>query len=158
MEVKTGWWEKFCEMMDKFWDFLDDWNKKCPPVYNFPVYIGSNGYSICDEVVNTLFAKLGNYWNIFYFEVAYDYSPNVVTYQFRVYEPQKSNADRRHLLVRARQVGEKALTQHLHAQGIYNLVIDNFVAVTLQADVLRFYFATTSQGFAEIVELRKRSH
>ncbi len=142
----------------KIYKFLEELAKSNQPAQVYPVCIGSNGYCIRDDIVNHQFDKLGTYYDIYFYEMAYNYSTNVIVYQFKVYNQINSDFSRQRLLMRCRQIGEKALLQHLHEQGCFDVKIDNFVAVTLQADTLCYFFALNNQGFQEIAELRKNQH
>ena len=143
---------------DKFFKWLEKFSSQNQPIPSFPVFIGSNGYSIRDEIVNSAFAKLGKYFEIYFFVCAYPFTANVVIYEFKVYNPIYEGMDNRRLCGVAKQVAEGALMEHLHNQGYYNFVIDNFINTTIQADTLRVHIATTTQGFNEIAELRKSPH
>lgn len=147
---------KLVEMWgNRFFEWLDAWNKKSQADIQFPVFLGANGYTIRDEVVNSAFEKLYKFWEIYFFTSAFPYSSNVVIYEFRVYNPTTFNTDNRRLRNNAKKVAEGALTEHLHNQGFYNFIIDNFIYVSLNADTLRVHIATTPMGFEEIAKLRK---
>ena len=144
--------------IDKFFEWLEKLSSQNQPQLNMPVFIGSNGYSIRDEIVNKSFGKLGKYFEIFFFTCAYPLTANVIIYEFKVYNPIHDFMDNRRLCGIAKQIAEGALTEHLHNQGYYNYIIDNFIFTTLQADTLRVHIATNPQGFNEIAEMRKSVH
>ena len=152
------------EAMDDFISWLERlakiWEESFPKsavTTNYPVYIGSNGYTVRDEVVNDSFGKLGKYFEIFFFICAYPYSDNVVIYEFKVYTPVNPNMSHRRLCYTAKQIAEGAVTEQLHNQGYHSFVIDRFIHVNLQSDTLRVYIATNNLGFDEIENLRKNS-
>ena len=123
----------------------------------YPVFIGSNGYCIRDEIVNDLFSGLGKYFGTFFYDSTYNQTTNTVCYCFRVYQQLNPNFSRKRMLSLLRPIGEKALSRWFHEQTLYTNV-DNFIAVTWQADRLCFHFAMNDAGFAEIADLRKLSH
>lgn len=132
--------------------------KEEPPKYNFPVVIGSNGVTICDDIIYTLFNKLDKYFDTWFY-LSTDYcTNNVIVYRFNVYELLEPDMRRKLLLLKLRHVGEQALLIHLHEQGIFQITnIENFVAVSYKANLLCFYLALNEQGFSEIATINKQS-
>ncbi|MCM1084083.1 MAG: hypothetical protein NC393_13325 [Clostridium sp.] len=129
-------------------------NRWQPQQPQLPVFIGSNGYAINDEVVNRYFKGLEKYFSIYFFEYADNPTQNRIVYVFRAYEVLNPDLPHRRLLSLCRKVGEQALSKHMHEHGVYTQ-IDNFVAVTFEADRLYYHIACNEMGFAEIAELRK---
>lgn len=145
------------EKLNSFYIFLENYAKKQEQIF-YNVYIGSNGYGIRDDLIYKYFQKLEDLFEVWFFEIAYNRTVDTITYQFKVYDLMKDSIPRRRIITICRQLGEKALNQHFHEQGIYNLPIDKFVAVTWTADVLCFHFAINDEGFKTISDIRKLSH
>lgn len=129
---------------------------KDKPRFSYPVLIGSNGISIRDEIVNGYFENLYKIYTDWYYESSYYSSCNVVVYQFRVYNYKlTSKFDKKLVIHRVKQIAERALIMHFHELGIYNIPVDNFIAVTLYSDTLRIHIACNDLGFKEIADIRK---
>lgn len=121
---------------------------------NFPVSIGWNGYTIREDIVNNAFEKLEKYWEFVNFEFVITSNPNVLIYQFRVYNQIDKNLSKKNLLIKVRRTAEQALTKHFQSQNIF-VSVDKFVAVALSQDILRVAFATNNEGFALVSQLRR---
>lgn len=130
-----------------------------PQKYIFPVVIGSNGVTICDDVIYTLFKKLDKYFDTWFYLSTDYYTNNVIVYNFNVYNLLATEMNRKLLLINLRHVGEQALLIHLHEQGIFQITnIEDFVAVSYKANRLRFYLALNEQGFSEIETIKRQSY
>lgn len=101
---------------------------------------------------------LGKYYHIWYFEYAYQPSQNIITYQFKVYEQINDNFPHDRMVSICRRIGEKVLAQHFHENNLHNMCVDSFIAVTIQADTLRYHIAKNNIGIEEIAELRRQHH
>ena len=123
----------------------------------YPVMIGCNGYEIRADLVNLAFEKLEKYWEVFYFHTIITKNPNVIIYQFRVYNLLKPNLSRTRLLADVKIIAEQALTKHLQELGIY-IPVDKFIATTLRQDILSIAIAVNDTGFELIAKLRGQSH
>ena len=146
------------EKAQKLYAFLEELAKKQEQTIEYNIYIGSNGYSIVDEVINRYFVSLGRYYQIWYFEYVYQPSQNIITYQFKVYEQINDNFPHDRMVSICRRIGEKALAQHFHENNLLNMRVDNFIAVTIQADTLRYHIAKNNVGIEEIAKLRRQTH
>lgn len=122
---------------------------------NYNVFIGYNGYTYRDDIINEFFAPLQKYWETVYFAHASYISPNVVEYAFRAYFPIRYENAPRRLSMSVKQVAEQALTRHFHSVGI-SLPVDRFIAVQIQQDIVSVYIAVNDSGFQEIENLRER--
>lgn len=125
------------------------------PNVTYPVLIGSNGFSIRDEIVTSLFSRLDNIYATWYFERADYTSENVVCYSFRVYDCLLDIA-RKRILSRVRIVAESALSMHFHELGIYTLPVDNFCAVRILGDRLFVFYALNDIGCDEVRAIREQ--
>lgn len=125
------------------------------PLNSYDVMIGGNGVAIRDEIVNRYFEKIYTLFDDWYYEMCGYNSPNVVCYQFRVFNPKLENFDKKRVVYRVKQIAERALTMHFHDRGIFGMPVDDFVAVTLCNDVLRVFIACNDAGFAEIEAIRR---
>lgn len=121
---------------------------------NYNVFIGDNGYTIRDDIVNEYFAPLQKYWETVFFSHINHPSPNVVEYVFRAYFPTRYDSSNRRLIMYVKQIAEQALTKHFHSLGI-TIPADRFVAVKIRSDMVSVYFATNDNGFGEIESLRQ---
>ena len=121
----------------------------------YPVLIGSNGFTIRDEIVNTLFSRLDNIYKNWYFERADYVSKNVICYTFRVYDC-LLNMDRKRLMSKLRVVDEAALSMHFHENGIYTLPADGFCAVRVVGDRMHVFYAINDSGLEEIQAIRQQ--
>lgn len=146
------------EKAQKLYAFLDELAKKQEQPVEYNIYMGSNGYSIVDEVIHRYFVALGKYYSIWYFECAYQPSQNIITYQFKVYEQINDNFPHDRMVSICRRIGEKALAQHFHENNLHNIRVDGFMAVTIQADTLRYHIAKNDIGIEEIAKLRRQPH
>lgn len=141
------------ELLKSFFNLFEE-----KPQITYPVLIGSNGICIRDEVVNRLFERLYRLYDDWYFEYSFYSSPNVVIYQFRVYNYKLGDKfDRKLVIHRAKQIAERALQMHFHDSGIYGTSVDGFIAITLYSDVLRVHIACNNLGFKEIEGIRLQS-
>jgi hypothetical protein len=89
--------------------------------------------------------------------MVYQWGQNLIVYQFRVYEEVKE-LRRGRLLSLCQAIGEEVLAEHFHQNGFFPVNLSEFVAITLQADTLRIFYARNSNGFAEIAEIKRRNH
>lgn len=121
---------------------------------NYSVFIGYNGYTIRDDIVNEYFSALSNYWETVYYTNTKYISPNVVEYEFRAYFPTKFENSSRRLLASVKQVAEQALTRHFHSFGV-SIPVDRFIAVKIHQDIVSVYIAVNDKGFSEIEKLRQ---
>lgn len=136
---------------------MEKWNKQ-NQILLYDVLLGSNGYSISDTYINRIFKPIEKYFAIYFFEFAYNYNPNIVVYQFKVYEQVIPELSRSRILHLLRYICEKNLIEHFHQKNFYNIDVTKMVAVSLQADTLRFHIAMNNEGIHEIAELRRNFH
>ena len=139
--------------LEKIFNFFK--NQHAQTMITYPVLIASNGITIIEEIIHNYFSTLGKYYEIWFFDKCFFPTPNIIEYDFRGYD-YIGNFNRISALHKFRRVGEKALTLHFRDIGFYNYVIDNFVAVDIVGDTLRFFFAYNNKGFEEIQSIRQR--
>lgn len=135
---------------------IDSFQNKPMQTFQYNVAIGSNGIAIRDDIVHTYFEKLNTLFETWYYERSYFSSENIVCYEFRVYVCTLCNPTKKRITDKVRPIAEKALTMHFHEQGIYNIAVDNFVAIRLCSDRLFVYYATNDKGFEEIRAIRQQ--
>lgn len=135
---------------------IDSFQNKPMQTFQYNVAIGSNGIAIRDDIVHTYFEKLNTLFETWYYERSYFSSENIVCYEFRVYVCTLCNPTKKRITDKVRPIAEKALTMHFHEQGIYNIAVDNFVAIRLYSDHLFVYYATNDKGFKEIRAIRQQ--
>lgn len=123
-------------------------------IYTYPVFIGFNGYVFRADLIELLFHKLSKYWDFFYYENIYNHHPNIIVYQFRVYEPIHEDVKPRRLKALVQNVAEEVLANHMHENGCF-VPIDNFVAVRITSDILQIAIAKNDAGFQQINSMRK---
>lgn len=133
---------------------IDAFQSKPMQTFQYNVAIGSNGIAIRDDIVHTYFEKLNTLFETWYYERSYFSSENIVCYEFRVYDCTLCNPTKKRITDKVRPIAEKALTMHFHEQGIYNIVVDGFVAIRLCSDRLFIFYATNDKGFEEIRAIR----
>ena len=135
---------------------IDAFQSKPMQTFQYNVAIGSNGIAIRDDIVHTYFEKLNTLFETWSYERSYFSSENIVCYEFRVYDCTLCNPTKKRITDKVRPIAEKALTMHFHGQGIYNIVVDGFVAIRLYSDRLFVYYATNDKGFEEIKAIRQQ--
>lgn len=135
---------------------IDTFQNKPMQTFQYNVAIGSNGIAIRDDIVHTYFEKLNTLFETWYYERSYFSSENIVCYEFRVYDCTLCNPTKKRITDKVRPIAEKALTMHFHEQGIYNIVVDGFVAIRLCSDRLFIFYATNDKGFEEIQTIRQQ--
>lgn len=135
---------------------IDSLQNKPMQTFQYNVAIGSNGIAIRDDIVHTYFEKLNTLFETWYYERSYFSSENIVCYEFRVYDCTLCNPTKKRITDKVRPIAEKALTMHFHEQGIYNIAVDNFVAIRLCSDRLFIFYATNDKGFEEIRAIRQQ--
>lgn len=135
---------------------IDSFQNKPMQTFQYNVAIGSNGIAIRDDIVHTYFEKLNTLFETWYYERSYFSSENIVCYEFRVYVCTLCNPTKKRITDKVRPIAEKALTMHFHEQGIYNIAVDNFVAIRLCSDRLFIFYATNDKGFEEIRAIRQQ--
>lgn len=145
------------EAIDIIFDWLDSRNKKAVEIKGYDVFIGWNGYSFIDYIIEDKFKNLLKYWRIVYSIDVINTNTNYIIYKFKVDDFINPNIGRKNLLHRARSVSEQALTQHFHENGKF-ISADDFVAVVLKGDVLNVIIAKNNAGFEDIKKFRKQLH
>lgn len=145
------------EAIDIIFDWLDSRNKKAVEIKGHDVFIGWNGYSFIDYIIEDKFKNLLKYWRIVYSIDVINTNTNYIIYKFKVDDIINPNIGRKHLLHRARSVSEQALTQHFHENGKF-ISVDDFIAVILRGDVLNIIIAKNNAGFEDIKKFRQQSH
>ena len=139
--------------LEKIVDFFK--NEHTQTIITYPVLIASNGIRICEDIVHKYFTDLGRYFDIWFYNASFFPTPNIVAFEFKVYD-YIGDFNKFSVLHKTKRIGEKALTIHFHDVGFYNFQIDSFVAVDIVGDTLRFYFAYNDKGFEEIQSIRQR--
>lgn len=124
------------------------------PLDTYPVFIGFNGYIFRPDLIERAFHKLSKYWEFFYYENVYNQHPNIIVYQFRVYEPLHDDIKYRRLTALVQNVTEEALAKHMHEHGCF-VPIDKFIAVRITGDILQIAIAKNNAGFQQINRMRK---
>ena len=123
-------------------------------MYTYPVFIGFNGYIFRPDLIEHYFHKLSKYWDFYYYENIYNHHPNIIVYQFRVYEPLHEDIKIHRLRALVQNVAEEVLAHHMHENGCF-VPIDNFVAVRITSDILQIAIAKNDAGFQQINSMRK---
>lgn len=123
-------------------------------MYTYPVFIGFNGYIFRPDLIERGFHKLSKYWDFFYFENIYNQHPNIIIYQFRVYEPIHDDIKTRRLTALVQNVAEEVLAHHMHENNCF-VPIDKFIAIQLMNDILQIAIAKNNAGFQQIASMRK---
>lgn len=123
----------------------------------YPVFIGWNGYEYRADIINDAFIKLERLWEVVYFETVITSNPNIIVYQFRIYNLFDENIPKKRLLAKVRRIAEEVLTKHFHEQGVY-IPVDKFIATNLKQDILLIAIAVNDTGFEFIAKLRGQSH
>lgn len=122
--------------------------------YEYPIYIGYNGYAIRHDLVMKAFEKLARYWHIFYYDCFYANHPHLVVYQFRVYDPVHPDMTVGRLERLAQNVSEEALANHMREWNCF-VPVDCFVTVRIRDDLLQIAIAKNEFGFESIAKMRR---
>jgi hypothetical protein len=145
------------EANQKIFETLEILSRRVQSPVTFNVLVGFDGLSFSDNYINKVFSNIYKLFNIFYFVMVYQWGQNLIVYQFRVYEEVKE-LRRGRLLSLCQAIGEEVLAEHFHQNCFFPVNLSEFVAITLQADTLRIFYARNSNGFAEIAEIKRRNH
>lgn len=128
------------------------------PIYDeisYPTVIGFDGVNISSDYVQESFRKVGDYFNIWYFEYATRVN-NCVIYYFKVYDCRMPD-NRQNMLMSMRHIGEQALTKWLHECGTFG-DSRKLIAVNIRANTLVFSIALNEKGLEEVEKLKKGIH
>lgn len=128
------------------------------PIYNeisYPTVIGFDGVEISSDYVHELFRKIGDYFNIWYFEYATRVN-NCVIYYFKVYDCRMPD-NRQNMLISMQHIGEQALTKWLHECGTFG-DSRKLITANMRANTLVFAIALNENGQNEVCNLKKSVH
>lgn len=121
----------------------------------FPTRIGYDPemHTFDMPYIHSAFRNFDKQYKHWFLQDIFYKTPNMITYCFGVYEPLNKVSPRR-MLDFAMHVAEGALADYLHEAGIYNVKVQNLIAVTQKMDKLYVHIAITNMGIKEVQQLK----